>query len=141
VDLFWGIDKTNVVYYDDCIVRLSTSKRGSKMFNTIYTTTGETYDLPADYRLDAITAENILWALATQAREFITETGSEYAWANMFIPKVGGTVFAEIQINEETLDVDYLVGINCDEQAQYPKLTYAQALRELRGYLNSSVIF
>lgn len=96
--------------------------------------------VPFNHNLPVLTAEGLLWALAQDARAYIDKTGVTYAFANAFIEKMGGTVFAEIQINEKTFDIDYLVGV-FEEGETYPKLTYSQAVRQLRALLDSEVVF
>jgi len=93
------------------------------------------------YTLPQMTAEAVLWALVAQTRTYMTSSGSTFAWSNIFIEKLGGTVFVEVRINEETAEVEYLVGCNPDENTDYPLYDYRTALRELRGFMHSQVIF
>jgi len=92
-------------------------------------------------QIPTLTAENILRELRETTRALMTEHKFTYGWSHVFIPRTGGTIFVQIDIDDRNMDITYLVGCNPDFEAEYPKLTYNQALRELRGLLQYEVIF
>ncbi len=91
--------------------------------------------------IEKIEAEAVLLSIYNRARDYAETNGCTFAWANVFIPRVGGLVFAEVRINELDAVVEYMVGVNPVDETDYLLLDYKSAVRELRGYLASEVIF
>lgn len=94
-----------------------------------------------NYNLPLITAETVLSALYAQTRETIEAHNYEYGCSFIYIPKGHSTIFAQVEISETTAEVAYIVGCDPELGAQYQPLNYTSALRELRGYLQSEVLF
>ena len=107
------------------------------------TTTTQTPHIETDiqWNIPAMNAETILFQMYSTVREFMEQNNLTFGFGNMMIEKLGGFVAVEVQIDAINADVKYLVAANPDMNQSYPLVDYSIARQELRGYLNSQVVF
>lgn len=82
------------------------------------------------------TAEEILSAIYAPASEAIEQHNLSSSFCNMYIPKSKKvTLFAEVQIDAQTMQVSYFVASSKNTAKRIPALSYSEALRQLRGLM------
>lgn len=100
------------------------------------------YDLPTTLEVPTLSAQVILWELLKKARSFLdTHEECTYAFCNVVIPMTGGEVFAQVELDETTQEVGYIVGCDPVEGETYDIMDYSTALRALRILLSNDISF
>ena len=82
------------------------------------------------------TAEVILNELYTRTSEAIEQHNLVNGFCNMYIPKSKKvTLFAEVKIDTQTMQVSYFVASSKNTAKRIPALSYNQAVNQLRQLL------